>query len=142
MRDIASVLAVQELSQDELREAQDVAELLAWNREDQQVYRVQWLARSRLTTHGLTGFAKVWNKDASVLKTERTRVHLCKKAKCGMKYDPRVEPVLIHGVPVEWPPELFEDDQNASQCKRRCNGAKDERKIQPQSCNTRVESSA
>ena len=115
MRDVASAPAVRELSQDELREAQDAAEFLAWNREDQQVYRVQWLARSRLTTHGLTGFAKVWNRDASVLKSERTRVHLCRKADCGMKFDPRLEPVLIHGVPVEWPPELLGDDPIASQ---------------------------
>ena len=109
MREIAAAPFAVKLTEEEMREAQDAAEFLAWNRGDGQVYRVKWLWRSRLTVHGLTGFATIFNQDGSELKTERARIHLCSNAKCGMKFDPRGEPIMIHGVPVEWPPEALGD---------------------------------
>ena len=115
MRGIEEAPSVKELSEEELREAQGAAEFLAWNRDDAEVYCVRWLGRSRLTVHGLTGFAKVFSKDGLTVKTERTRVHLCKTAKCGMKFDPRGEPIMIHGVPVEWPQELLASAEAAKE---------------------------
>ena len=100
-RTVAEAKATFELSQDELRALSSIQEpVRVWAKgKDQEYLFLRWDPDARgpvLTVHGLGGHGYV--DDGG--REWRVRVHFCRKACCGTKVDPRLEPYLFHGVPL------------------------------------------
>ncbi|MCP4239703.1 MAG: hypothetical protein GY772_03995 [bacterium] len=76
--------------------------LRVWNRVDGKLYGLEWNAgRPRATLHGLSATCRVLSEDGASTLFPSARVHICRSAKCGAKFDNRVEPYIVHGVPLD-----------------------------------------
>ena len=107
MRSLVEARELAALGAAELQEVQKITEKFhAWDRTSDNVRQVCWVGKPRLTKHGLVGFSKLWDASGESVLCEKTRIHFCSRVPSGLKYDNRVEPVMLHGVPIApWTPE-------------------------------------
>jgi len=101
MRSLVEARELAALGAAELQGVQKITEKFhAWDRTSDNVRQVCWVGKPRLTKHGLVGTAKLWDAQGESVLCEKTRIHFCSRVPCGLKYDNRVEPAMLHGVPI------------------------------------------